>query len=132
MYFCSNLVVPCNLSKTAPIYYFGSESSRTTYWEDLLPGPFIGAASETRAIQILHPSFPDEVADEECCADGDEDDGQVDLAARVGRLRARAGQAGSPDAAATRKKALDPFLNKKHLSQAHLTEISWLRELTSC
>ena len=46
------------------------------------------------------------MADEECRADGDEDDGEVDLAARVGRLRARAGQAGSPDAAKRRKKAL--------------------------
>ena len=50
-----------------------------------------------------HPCVPDEVADEEGCADGDEDDGEVDLAARVGRLRARAGQAGRPDAAIARR-----------------------------
>ena len=68
----------------------------------------------------IHSSFPDEVADEECRADGDEDDGEVDLAARVGRLRARAGQAGSPDPAKRRKKALDLFTR-------HLTEISWVR-----
>ena len=60
------------------------------------------------------------MADEECGADGDEDDGQVDLAARVGRLRARAGQAGGPDAAKRREKALDLF------TQKHLTEISWV------
>ena len=43
-------------------------------------------------------SIPDEVAGEEGGADGDEDDGQVDLSAGVGRLGTGAGHAGRSDA----------------------------------
>ena len=43
-------------------------------------------------------SMPDEVADEEGGADGDEDDGQVDLTARVGRLGTGASHAGRSNA----------------------------------
>ena len=43
-------------------------------------------------------SVPDEVADEEGGADGDEDDGQVDLSARVGRLGTGASHAGRSNA----------------------------------
>ena len=43
-------------------------------------------------------SAPDEVADEEGGADGDEDDGQVDLSARVGRLGTGASHAGRSNA----------------------------------
>ena len=58
----------------------------------------IHATSEKHRKHVRLSVIPDEVADEECGADGDEDDGQVDLSARVGRLGTGAGQAGRSDA----------------------------------
>ena len=47
--------------------------------------------------------MPDEVADEEGGADGDEDDGQVDLSARVGRLGTGASHAGRSNATGSKE-----------------------------